>query len=68
MVGLSEVPWLSAVTMSIWADTHEMEHRARLVELLSIHLNAQEIADVVVFLNALTGETADPSPHFVQLD
>ena len=47
---------------AIRQDAAEMLRQASVQDVRNIHLNAAEIADVVAFLNALTGVTALERP------
>lgn len=62
MARLPRVPWLSAVDTAIRADLREMERQALAIEVDPIKLSAQEVSDVVAFLNALTGASALQRP------
>ncbi|WP_191090120.1 cytochrome-c peroxidase [Histidinibacterium aquaticum] len=62
MAKLPEVPWLAAGDFAIREDRFEMARQARAVELRGLALSATEISDLVAFLEALTGETAQDRP------
>lgn len=59
---LPDVPWIAAVDGAIRQDQPEMLRQAHVQDVRNIHLSDAEIADVVAFLNALTGETALERP------
>lgn len=59
---LPDVPWLAAVDFAIQQDSGEMARQAAVNDLRPMTLSDQDIADLVAFLNALTGETADTRP------
>lgn len=59
---LPDVPWLNAVDFLIQEDQREMARQAAAIEMRSIDLSDEDIADLVAFLNALTGETVDDRP------
>lgn len=60
--GLPEVPWLAKVDFAILQDPREMARQAAAIEKRPVDLSEDDIADLVAFLNALTGETADDRP------
>lgn len=59
---LPDVPWLAVVDDAIQFDEAEMARQARVQDIAIRPLSDPEIADLVAFLNALTGETADTRP------
>lgn len=59
---LPEVPWLAKVDFAIQQDTREIARQEATIEKRPIDLSEKDIADLVAFLNALTGETADDRP------
>ncbi len=59
---LPDVPWLAAVDFAIQQDSGEMARQAAVNDLRPMTLSDQDIADLVAFLHALTGETADTRP------
>ncbi len=62
MVNLPEVPWLAAGDFAIRSDRLEIERQAAVLDIRPMQLSDQDIADLVAFLHALTGETADQRP------
>ncbi len=60
---LPDVPWLAAADFAIRQDKLEMARQTAAIDLRPIALTEAEIADLVAFLNALTGETARYPPH-----
>ncbi len=60
---LPEVAWLAAADFVIQSDRLEMARQARVLDIAPIDLSAEEIADLVAFMHALTGTTLD-SPLF----
>ncbi|MDP5362326.1 MAG: methylamine utilization protein MauG, partial [Paracoccaceae bacterium] len=62
MAGLPVVPWLAAVDFAIRADRPEMARQAAVQDLPAMTISETDIADLVAFLNALTGETALTRP------
>ena len=62
MAHLPEAPWLAATDFVIRADRMEMARRAAAIDIALPEVNEAEIADLVAFLHALTGETADTRP------
>ena len=59
---LPDVPWLAASDFAIRQDRFEMARQTAAIDLRPIALTGAEIADLVAFLNALTGETALTRP------
>ncbi|MEJ6398564.1 cytochrome c peroxidase [Yoonia sp. 208BN28-4] len=62
MAALPSVPWLAAGDFAIRADTLEMTRQAAVRDLAPFAVTDAEIADLVAFLNALTGDSADTRP------
>ena len=61
-VTLPEAPWLAAVDFAIQQDSREMARQAEARDVFLPSLTDKEIADLVAFLNALTGESLDDRP------
>lgn len=59
---LPEVPWLAKVDFAIAQDSREMARQAAAVEIEPFRLSDTEVADLIAFLNALTGATAEDRP------
>lgn len=59
---LPEVPWLAPVDFAIRQDLAEMARQAAVNDLRPMTLSDADIADLVAFLRALTGETAETRP------
>lgn len=59
---LPEVPWLAKVDFVVQQDTREMARQARARDVFLPPRSDAEIADLVAFLHALTGETAMDRP------
>ncbi len=59
---LPDVPWLAAGDFAIQHDGREMARQAAVNDLQPMTLSDADIADLVAFLHALTGETADTRP------
>ena len=62
MANLPDVPWLAASDFAIREDRAEMARQAAARDIAPTSLTENEIADLVAFLNALTGETAQDRP------
>lgn len=62
MAKLPEAPWLAATDFVIRADRMEMARRAAALDIAPQPLSDSDIADLVAFLHALTGETAETRP------
>ena len=58
MANLPAVPRLAAVDFAIREDGAEMQRQAAVQDLPTMDMSESQIADLVAFLNALTGETA----------
>jgi len=59
---LPQAPWLAAADFAIRQDAREMARQADAIDLRPISLSDADIADLVAFLHALTGETALTRP------
>ena len=59
---LPNVPWLTAVDFAIQEDTREMARQTAAIELRPIDVSEGDIADLVAFLNALTGKSVEDRP------
>ncbi|WP_245824524.1 cytochrome-c peroxidase [Pseudoruegeria aquimaris] len=59
---LPEAPWLSAIDFVIRSDSREMARQAAALDIEPLRLSEDQIADLVAFLHALTGETALKRP------
>jgi len=59
---LPEIPWLAAGDFAIAEDRLESVRHAAALDIEPISLGDAEIADIVAFLHALTGETAETRP------
>ena len=55
---LPDVPWLVAGDFAIQQDMQEMARQAQALDIRPMTLSDADIADLVAFLHALTGETA----------
>ena len=58
MADLPEAPWLASVDFVIQEDSREMARQAARIDVDLPALDNGQIADLVAFLHALTGETA----------
>ncbi|MBY5935250.1 methylamine utilization protein MauG [Tateyamaria omphalii] len=56
---LPDVPWLAAIDFMVWQDSREMARQRAAVQLQPIALSDTEVDDIIAFLHALTGETAN---------
>ncbi len=63
MAALPDVPWLAPGDFAIRADTREMARLAAARDLPTFNVTDAEIADLVAFLQALTGATVDTRPR-----
>lgn len=62
MAKLPDAPWLAATDFAIQADSREMARQQQAIDLRPRSLSDADIADLVAFLHALTGETALTRP------
>ena len=62
MAALASAPWIAVIDTVIRSDTAEMARQAQAIEIDLPPRTEAEIADLVAFLNALTGETAPTRP------
>ena len=62
MAKLPSAPWLAAVDFAIQQDKAEMARQAAKLDIHPASLSQNDITDLVAFLHALTGETADARP------
>jgi len=63
LAALPSAPWLEAIDFVVWKDRLEMERQKRILDIDPVALSDPEIADLIAFLNALTGSTVD-TPTF----
>ena len=59
---LPDVPWLAAGDFAVRQDRREMNRQAARRDIRPMTLSEADIADLVAFLEALTGETAHQRP------
>lgn len=52
---LPKVPWLEAIDFVIQSDTREMARQDAVLDITPMELSDRDVADLVAFLNALTG-------------
>jgi cytochrome c peroxidase len=62
MAQLPIVPWLAAADFAIREDTAEMARQNAARDLRPFAITEPEIADLVAFLNSLTGVSAETRP------
>lgn len=55
---LPTAPWLEAIDFAIQSDQREMQRQAATLDITPVSLSDTDVADLVAFLQALTGETA----------
>ena len=56
------MPWLAKVDFAITQDTREIARQEAAIEKRPIDLSEKDISDLVAFLNALTGASAEDRP------
>ena len=62
MAALPFAPWMAGVDFAIQQDRREMARQNEILDIDPISLNSMQIADIVSFLHALTGNTALERP------
>lgn len=62
MAALPEAPWLAAIDFVVQQDAAEMARQAAALDITPLGLTESEIDDLVAFLHALTGTTAEDRP------
>ncbi len=62
MAALPAAPWLAAADFVIRSDAREMARQAAVLDVTPVILTDQEVADIVAFLGALTGDSAQERP------
>ncbi len=59
---LPEAPWLQAVDFVVQQDSREVARHRRAVDVAPVDLSDQQVTELVAFLEALTGDTANTRP------
>ncbi|MDD9731391.1 methylamine utilization protein MauG, partial [Mameliella sp. AT18] len=59
---LPRVPWLAAGDFAIRQDRIEMARQARALDIVPVALSDAEVADLLAFLESLTGAGVDRRP------
>lgn len=62
MAALPKAEWLEQSDFVVQADKNEMARQGRAVDITPVDLAEKDIADIVAFLESLTGETAMTRP------
>ena len=62
MANLPAVPWLEAIDFVVWDDRFEMDRLRRRVDIQPRKLDDGEVAALVDFMHALTGNSARKLP------
>ncbi|MEM6634378.1 MAG: cytochrome c peroxidase [Pseudomonadota bacterium] len=62
MARLPEIPWLAAADFMVQSDKREMARQARHIDITPLSHTDTEIADLLAFLHALTGVSAEDRP------
>ena len=62
MAALPPAPWLADIDFVIQSDVLEMARQERALDIALPPLSDEDVQELVAFLNALTGETADLRP------
>ncbi len=58
MAGLPQAEWLQDADFTIWKDEYELARQTAMLDIQLPQMSTAQIADIVAFLNALTGDTA----------
>ncbi len=59
---LPQADWIAAVDFIVQQDTREMARQEAAIGITPVKMTDGEVADIVAFLNALTGTTAETRP------
>lgn len=59
MAALPSAPWLETIDFMVWQDSREMARHRTAIQIERNPLTDTEVAQIVAFLHALTGETAN---------
>ncbi len=59
---LAPAPWLERADFMVQSDAREMERQRRAVDIEEVALTDDQVAEIVAFLESLTGETALSRP------
>lgn len=62
MANLPDVPWLAAIDFLVHEDKREMTRMRQAVDIVPMSLSDPEVAQLVAFMNALTGTSIDAPP------
>ncbi|XWN28965.1 MAG: cytochrome c peroxidase [Devosia sp.] len=62
---LPHAPWLEVSDFAVWQDRLEMSRHRRQRDIAPQSLSQDEVADIIAFLHALTGESALDTPFGV---
>lgn len=62
MAALPAAPRIAAVDFAIRQDSREMARQAARLDISPVAMSDAEVADIIAFLNALTGATAETRP------
>ncbi|MFA3919983.1 cytochrome-c peroxidase [Ruegeria hyattellae] len=68
MAQLPEAEWLATGDFVIWQDRREMQRQRAARDIESVALGDSEIADLVAFMHALTGQGVSKTPFGVPSD
>ena len=61
---LPPVPWLEAIDFVVWDDRLEMARHRKKLDIEPVQVSESEIADIVAFLESLTGTKSISDPPF----
>ena len=62
MANLPNADWLETVDFIVQADSREISRQRQSIDIVNISLSDTQVADIVSFLNSLTGVSAESRP------
>lgn len=62
LAALPEVPWLAPIDFVVQEDRFEMERQAAVLDIDPMRLTDDQVSDIIAFLGALTGYSAESLP------
>ena len=59
MANLPPAPWLEDIDFVVQSDQREINRQKQLIDINKIHLSDDDVSDIILFLESLTGKTAE---------
>ena len=59
MANLPPAPWLEDIDFVVQSDQREINRQKRLIDINKIDLSDDDVSDIIIFLESLTGKTAE---------